>query len=673
MGRIVAVVVGVVVLLVVAALAAPMLIPASAYKARIEAEASRALGREVTLGEDLSFRLFPRAAFHVSDLVVANAEGMSAPYLLSVGSADIGVRLLPLFGGEVEIDRFVLDQPDIRLETNAEGEGNWTLGDGAAPTEAPEDSDEARELNDLRLGDVRVVDGRVSYKDGVSGAEYLAEDVDVTVGLESLVSPLTVAGSAVFQGAPATVDLRLDTPAALQRGETAALDFSASLPDTNASADLDVVSSESLRYEGTVDLRSDDLRALAALFDAPIEAEQGFERLAVSGALSGDDAGATFEDAKVVFDDIAGAGRLRIGWAGPRPTASGALALDALDLRPYMPAAPEDDPEAAFPPWSDEPIDFSGLKAADVDFELETGAILLPTMKIDESALTLTIENGLMTADLTKFALYGGSGGGRLRVDARQGTPALDAVFDLAGLDAAPFAADAMNVSRISGVGDLKLDAAMRGASQADWVESLDGEASFSVKDGAIKGANLGKIVRSLSNLSAGLNQAALAGALSEAQGESAETDFTDFTAALTAADGVLTAQELALVGPYVRLTGGGTVNLPAQRVDLKLRPLVSAEAEAESGRTIPLALAGDFASPKLTLDTQGAVRRSVEEAVGGKVRDLLRPKSEDDAAEEGDDAAQEQSVEEAAGAALNSLFGRKKKSEEEEDGGGGR
>ena len=60
MNRIPFIVLALIALVVVIVFVAPNLVPAAAYKERLETSASEALGRRVTVGDDLSFRIFPR-------------------------------------------------------------------------------------------------------------------------------------------------------------------------------------------------------------------------------------------------------------------------------------------------------------------------------------------------------------------------------------------------------------------------------------------------------------------------------------------------------------------------------------------------------------------------------------------------------------------------------------
>ncbi len=182
----------------------PGLVPVAAFKGQIESQASAALGRKVAIGDDLTFRIFPRAAFHVEGLEIANAEGFEGEFLARVEEADIGVRLLPLLSRSVEIDRFVLTRPDIRLIRAKNGAVNWNLARAGSPQ-----ADSSGELRDLKLGDVRIVDGSALYEDAADGARYEMDEIDLAVILKSLAEPLEAKGSMRFQGEPAKIDLVL--------------------------------------------------------------------------------------------------------------------------------------------------------------------------------------------------------------------------------------------------------------------------------------------------------------------------------------------------------------------------------------------------------------------------------------------------------------------------------
>ena len=613
-------------LVVLAVVLVPVFIPKDALEARIEAAASEAVGRQVTIDGAPDISVLP-AALTVRGLTVANAEGFDAPYLLRVGEADIGVRLLPLLSGRVEITRFDLDAPDINLQSrpapDGTSEANWVLA-----REEPDDPDAP--LPDVRLGTVNITDAAITY-DGGTGRAYAMTDADVVIRAPSLDEALRAEGTMQLEGRPARFEATVTTPRSLAERQVADLALSASVGENALSASGRL--GEAMTFGGELDVDARDLRGLMALSGAEAPEGPGFERLALAGTVTGSAERVTFaEGTTLAFDEVEGTGNVTIDLTGERPSVSGRLQTGLLDLRPYVPAeaAPERDPDAPFPPWSEAPIDLSALQAADADLSVSAGGIVLPTVTVGQSDARLVLRNGRMAMSLERMALYGGSGAGELTVDAGRDTPVIAAAFELTGVGVQPLMADVMEVDRLTGSGEVRLDVTTAGASQADFVRNLSGDVAARLDDGAIAGVNLGKIARA--GLGAvdqlregGINPASVAATLAsvttEAREPGAATDFSEMLVDLSVEGGVVTTDALEITGPYYRVVGEGTVNLPGQTVRMTLTPQVSA-ADGEPQRELlaPILVSGTFSDPEVGLDTAPLLRG----VAGDQVRSLL-------------------------------------------------
>lgn len=610
-----------IVLLVAIVLLAPNLVPAQSYKGRLEAEASKALGRKVTLGDDISFMIVPKTAFRVSDLDIANADGFDGDYLIRVGAADIGVKLFSLFSGSVEIERFILTEPQINLQKKADGRVNWEIGAPPAESASPAGQSGA-EPTDVRLGDVRIVRGQAIYADAAAGQKFAMDDINIAVRLASLSEPLEVQGDMIFQGAPSTVDLVLTTPADLSARRPANMKFDIKLGDAALAADLALEGGEALAYSGPVNINAPDLRALARLMGVEIADAPGFDKLNVSGTAKGSDTRIALSAAKINFDAIDATGDLAMDWAGARPKAAGSLDVGALDLRPYLP--PPTETAAGFPAWSEEKLDLTSLRTIDANFDIRADSVLLNDIRAGASRLTLTIENGRMVAEIPQLGLYNGGGSGRLVVNAAGAVPSFSGVFDLSSVQAEPFAKDVLKNDRLLGLGGLKFDFTASGASQAAIMSSLNGKGGFDLNDGALKGINIAALASGVASVIEGglSNPAAIAAAVANARRPAEATEFTKFLSQFTIESGVMNAPTINLEGPFLSMTGVGSVNLPAQTMDLRLAPRGSTTADGASGRSIaiPLRISGTFNQPTVAVDVESLVRGKVESSV----RDLI-------------------------------------------------
>ena len=674
MNRIPFIVLALIALVVVIVFVAPNLVPAAAYKERLETSASEALGRRVTVGDDLSFRIFPRTVFRVDNLEIANAEGFEGPYLARVGEADIGVKLFALISGIVEVDRFVLTEPEILLERTADGRINWNLAGAGAAETAPQEqsSPSGGALKELRLGDVRIVNGRARYADAGAGQAFEAEAVNLAVILRSLSEPLEAKGDLTFQGAPAQVDLVVTTLADLMEGRAANLKLDATLGTSSAGADLSLTAPQGGEpsYSGPIRLEAPDLPALAALMDVELADAPGFDRLSLAGDIDGDASAMRLSNAAIGFDEIEAQGALNLDWTGARPKAGGVLSTDSLDLRPYMPPPAETAAEG-FPAWSEAPMDFTSLRNLDADIDISTDAIFLNDMQIGESRLLLTIDNGRMTAEIPELSMYGGQGSGQLVVNARQATPSFSGNFDMGAVNAQPFSADLLKHDNLLGLGSFTFNFTASGASQAAIMASMDGGGGFDLADGALKGVNIAGIARAAAQLrEGGLNPAALTSAIAQARGPSQQTDFTEFLSNFTMENGVVTAPTISMNGPFMTMNGTGAINLPAQTIDLRLSPRATTTADGAGGRAlaVPMRIGGTFSAPTIAVDAEALLRSGVE----GTLRDTLQGLIGADAAPSGEgneEAAPEQSLEETLlNEGLNALFGGRRSSTPEEE-----
>ncbi|MEO1706861.1 MAG: AsmA family protein [Pseudomonadota bacterium] len=698
MKKIVFVLAAFVAVVVAVALIVPQLIPASTYKAEIEKQASAKLGRPVTFGDDISIRLIPTTAFKVTQLQIDNPDGFASPYLARVERADIGVKLFPLFSREVEITRFVLTEPTINLEKKKNGAVNWDFVGENAPRTDDNAAGDGDSIKDIRLGDVRIVDGAATYKDAAAGQSFAMKDIDVGVTLKSLNTPLTAQGTLIFQDTPAKLDLVMTTPGDYLRQAKTDMKFSLDLGDTAMGGDLDVTPSDkSVALAGTVNFDAPNLSQFAALMGTPLPDAPGFDRFSVNGTLAGAPDDLRLTGAKITFDEIKAAGDLRLKTGGARPKATGTLTTEALDLRPYMP--PPATTQSGFPAWSEEAMDFTSLRTIDADLNVSAKTVYLNNMQFGESRMTVVIDNGRMTADIPELAMYNGNGSGRLVVNARGRAPSFAGNFKMKKVDAEPFSADVLNTRNILGLGGFTFNFSASGASQAAIMRTLDGKGGFDVIDGALKGINLAKLARTAASFQQGIDPAAVTSAIATVQGTDEATDFSTFLSNFTMDNGVVTAPTVDLVSPVMQMKGSGTINLPQQTLDLRLTPAASLNSDGSGGGgiSVPVRITGTFSQPKVGVDIaallKGQAGQQLRGVIDGAVGDQLKDSpagglldsvldravgggadanAPDGATDQSTEGSVEDAVEDAAKSAIGSLFGGRKKTEEtkEDDGG---
>ena len=178
--------------------------------------------------------------------------------------------------------------------------------------------------------------------------------------------------------------------------------------------------------------------------------------------------------------------------------------------------------------WSDAKIDFSALRSVTAKLKLTAGELIYSNTKIGQATLQATIAGGKLSATLPSFKLYQGAGALALDVDASGKSPTQRIRLSLANFDAYPFLKDAAAFESLEGAGTISLDLTSSVVSQLAMASTLNGTAKFEFANGAIRGINIAKAVRSLSN-----------GILSGWQANDAEkTDFATLGASFAVANG---------------------------------------------------------------------------------------------------------------------------------------
>ncbi len=158
---------GMILVIIVAAVVALRSIDFNQYKGLIVGRVKSATGRDLRIGGDLSLAIGFSPAVVVEDVSFANAPWGSRPDMVKARRFEVEVALIPLIFRDIQIKRLILVQPDILLETDVKGKGNWSLGDAAAPTPPPGKPRESKTgLAAIGVEMVRIEKGTLTYRDG---------------------------------------------------------------------------------------------------------------------------------------------------------------------------------------------------------------------------------------------------------------------------------------------------------------------------------------------------------------------------------------------------------------------------------------------------------------------------------------------------------------------------
>ncbi len=122
-----------------------------------------ATGRELSIGE-VGVTLLPLPAVTLRQVRFANAPWGSQPWLAQADRVDVQIDVVALLSHRLHIRQITLQDANVLIETDAQGNGNWVLASTTAATPAPAwiDTTEFDELRSRSLS--------LNYRDGASGS-----------------------------------------------------------------------------------------------------------------------------------------------------------------------------------------------------------------------------------------------------------------------------------------------------------------------------------------------------------------------------------------------------------------------------------------------------------------------------------------------------------------------
>ncbi len=169
---------GIVIALIVLVLVAlPFMINVDSFRPRIQAEASAALGRQVTLGK-LSLSILS-SAVKADDIAIADDPAFSTAPFVKAESLKVGVELKPLiFSKEIKVTEIVLEKPEINLIRGPNG--TWNFSNIGAASKDRTSSTSSSGVSNVSVAELDVDQGRLTIgKAGSSLPPQVFDNVNI--------------------------------------------------------------------------------------------------------------------------------------------------------------------------------------------------------------------------------------------------------------------------------------------------------------------------------------------------------------------------------------------------------------------------------------------------------------------------------------------------------------
>jgi AsmA protein len=666
------IVAGVASLVVAALLAVWMLVSPNTYKARLAAAVKESTGRELALSGDIKLSMFPRVALELGHASLGNPPGFGEEPFLTFRHATVRVKLWPLLHERLELAGVEIEGLDLHLRKNADGQGNWEASARPADSQPPVNATEPVDLANARdigrslhnLAGIRVTQGRVRYEDVV------IDQLQLQVGAftEDGVVPVTTTFDADL-GAPnahASVNgkfaLSADSTGRQLRVAAISLSGLASRPGGNQTTHWEMSAPAievnpadhfveapafAVRYlgaqlNGSLEGRkiADDWDVTGSVTLAPLLLREFLPRLgilvpriqdphALSEFTASSDfafyaSGAHLSNIQAHLDDTQIHGSAAI-LNGDDRLVKFDLAADRIDADRYfepkiVPGGVPGDVEAQHhADGRQESRDVAATtgnagKALSANGTLSVASLHVAHMDFSSVKLTIASKDDVIHLFPAQALIDGGRYSGDITYDRSGDIPRLSLDEHFAEVDMRRLLGDTAGKNRLSGRGNVSLQARAQGRGSQAMLASLNGHLEASLADGAIEGVDLG--------YEFGAAQALLARSPASKTDDTRRTRFDAFRMSADITDGVATTKDLTISSQALRVKGQGSTNLSNKVIDFQL--LASISTPSASVDDIPLRITGTYADPTVRPDLAKLVKGELKQRLEDVLHDKL-------------------------------------------------
>lgn len=674
--------------------------PADFVREQLITEVERQTGRKLTMtGTRLDFGR--GLAVSLSGVALSGPPAMGTAPLLTAARLDVELALLPLIVREVHIQRLTLVNPVLDLKIDASGRRNWDfaaaeqaplgpvrfaqapgrLNDAARlPSEARDFLKNANSppatgrsgsatVEQVSLGDVRIVGGRVNYQDSRHGTAHALEKVDGHLSLPSPGGRLSLSGSATREGERVEIDGWIEPLRELLAERPVTVSLKLKGAPGELAYDGRLVASQTPAGEGRLSIKGGSPSTLARLAGLPITGLDAVQGLGIEGGIQVNGATYTLQNGQFALGASRGTGSLTVETAGAKPRVTTSLRFATLDLDQLAridvgraseaspPSQPPENTPGRFTPrrgvpptsiddllrgpvdqpaapelkgpqvrgfrqrlanaWDVEAIDAGPLRLFDLDARIHIAELKSAGLDARRLQVAVELKDAVLKTNVTEAELGGGKLRGLVSIDARQKELTVGANLSGEGVALEPLL-KALEIEPLEGRGRWVVAVSSRGSSERDLVSGLAGRAELKVVDGAVLGWDADAMI-------AGLAQGRIP---SPQRQPGAKTPFKELSGSFQIAQGVARTRDLKLDSATLASSGTGTVNIVDRNIDLMIKPRLTS-----GGLEVPVRIAGPWDAPNAVADVnaalkspqaQEAVRQLKDGNVDGALRSVL-------------------------------------------------
>jgi AsmA protein len=617
------------VVIIAAMLLIPMFVDVQKYKPMLESKVTEATGRPFSVGDDLRLSLFPWAGISFSDLRLGNPAGFAEKEFITVKSFEVRIKLLPLINKDIQIKRFVVNEPRIILLKNKKGQANWEQPkqpnkDSPTPkaekTPAQDTGQFELPISALTVGNLAINNGSALWEDRPGGTRNEISQINLALKDVSLERPVRLTFSALVDQKPISIEgsvgplgqsfqagsIPIDLSLKALKQLVIRLKGSLENPLTNPGVNMDIEIAEFSPREL--------MAALGQEFPAETSDPKALSSIALKTHVKADATKVSISNGTLSLDQS----KMKFSATASdfsRPNLKFDLELDQIDLDRYMPP-PSEQPAAekssGKTKHSTKKPDYTPLRRMILNGTAKIGQLTVSKARVQDVLLQIKAKDGIIKLDPINLKMYQGNATGKAVLNVVKNTPSSDLKLRINGIQVNPLLKDVLEKDFLEGRTNADIKLAMVGDTPEQIKKTLNGKGDLEFNDGAIVGIDLASMARNVQS----------AFGMGTQGGQRPRTDFTELSIPFTIKNGVTNTSGSSLKSPFIRIIAAGTADLIKETLDFRIEPKAVAsikgqgDASQRSGLMVPVLVSGTFASPKFRPDLSAAAKQKIEKQI---------------------------------------------------------
>jgi AsmA protein len=242
-----------------------------------------------------------------------------------------------------------------------------------------------------------------------------------------------------------------------------------------------------------------------------------------------------------------------------------------------------------------------------------------------------------------------------MTLDVSGDIPKITLKESLVGVDVGAALSATDITDKLEGFGNLEADIEAQGIDADSITRTLRGGVKFNLRDGAVKGFDLQKLLRQAKELYAA-NKGDDSSLTAPPEDE---TKFSELSGSLAIDNGIANNDDLDMKAPAFRVAGKGTASLVEQTIDYLLTVNIVDSIEGQGGAElndlknvpIPVTITGNLESPNYGIDLAALVKDKATDELKKKLQEELQDQLKLNVPQSSDTATETTSGEAAAAA----------------------